>query len=428
MRRTFFSVFPPLSVVAVGLWLMPVHAHAMPAVLTFRYEHFLFTAAPAKYPEWQTRSEQWTYDGQVIAAPESLRVDGDVPPALPPGMHRESSIIWNKPAIREDLAILIAAPMQRAAGNVIINRTGSGVITFTGVGLPGRDTDLDTLVDLTVQALDQNLTDVEIPMIVTQPTITVLDPKLKAEGINEVVTVGESDFSNSPKNRRHNIAVGLAKFNGHLIPKDTIFSFTGTLGRVDGSTGYLKELVIKGDRTEPDYGGGLCQVSSTAYRGVWEYGFPITDRRNHSYTVNHYAPKGTDATVYPGSADMKFLNNSPGSLLIQTYADGDLAYFIYYGTKDTRRTQVLGPYTWGSSSPPPDRTEYTTDLAPGEKKKLGERVPGVKALWYRITKRDGKPDLVESVFSNYEARPLYYLIGVESLPGTQTGSLLGGGI
>jgi len=139
---------------------------------------------------------------------------------------------------------------------------------------------------------------------------------------------------------------------------------------VDGSTGYLKELVIKGDRTVPDYGGGLCQVGTTAYRGVWEYGFPILERRNHSYTVSHYAPVGTDATIYPGAVDMRFKNDSPGALLIQTYQKDNQAYFIYYGTQDSRTVELAGPYTWDHVAPPPDRFEFTTDIPPGTKKKL----------------------------------------------------------
>ena len=116
-----------------------------------------------------------------------------------------------------------------------------------------------------------------------------------------------------------------------------------------------------GEHTLPEYGGGLCQVSTTAYRGVWEYGFPITGRRNHSFAVSYYAPHGTDATIYPPHTDMKFLNDSPGALLLQTYHENDRAYFIYYGTKDDRTAEVIGPYTWDFRPPPPDRTDYTTE-------------------------------------------------------------------
>jgi len=393
---------------------------AQPSLL-YRYKHFLFTAKPS--PEWRTPERTWTFRGSPFVPPPSLLVDGDNVPSLPEGVEFRFTEGWNRNAIRGSLSTLVDEKIRRDPGSVIIRKSSTGAITFDGVGLPGRRVDLDRATELTVEALEQGVTDIVLPMIETQPKITVEDPELRTLGIREVVTVGESNFNNSPANRRHNIGVGLAKFNGHLIPQGTVFSFDKTLGRVDGTTGYRKELVIKGDRTEPDYGGGLCQVSTTAYRGVWEYGFPIVKRINHSYQVSHYFPQGTDATVYPPNVDMQFLNDSPGALLMQTYKEGDLAYFIYFGTDDGRRTNVLGPFLWGSSAPPPDRTEYTaTDLKPGERKKMGERVPGVKALWYRYVQRTGTGETVESVFSNYEARPLYYLVGVEAMPATGTGS------
>jgi vancomycin resistance protein YoaR len=183
---------------------------------------------------------------------------------------------------------------------------------------------------------------------------------------------------------------------------------------VNASTGYWQELVILGERTLPDYGGGLCQVSTTAYRGAWEYGFPITQRRNHSFAVRYYSPAGTDATIYPPSADMKFLNDSGHAILLQTYVDGDNAYYIYYGTDDGRQSEIIGPYTWGSMAPPPDRTEYTTDIPPGTTRKVGERVPGVHAAWFRAVRYPDQEEQIESFYSIYEARPYFLQIGVES--------------
>ncbi len=384
--------------------------------LTYRHQHFLFTINPADHPEWRAPSESWFWNGKEFDPPAAWRVDGDAVPPLPAGVERKEIAGWNRAAIRATIDAVIGKPFYRPTGSVVIRKTATGTVLFDGVGLPGRAVDLQRATDLTVAALEQNAAEIALPIIETQPAIRVDDPELQAMGIREVVTVGESDFSRSPVNRRFNIAVGLAKFNGHIIPANSVFSFNTVLGKVDGSTGYRRELVIKGDRTEPDYGGGLCQVSSTAYRGVWEYGFPIMKRKNHSYTVSHYSPPGTDATVYPGVVDMVFRNDLPHALLIQTHAKGDLAYFIYYGTRDKRKTDLLGPFIYDRSVPPPDRTELTTDLAPGEKKKLNERVPGLKALWYRFIQPEKGEPIVETVFSSYEARPLFTAIGVESLP------------
>lgn len=393
------------------------------ATLTYHDRHFLYSLTSSA--AWQGSETHYEYEGFPIELPAgALSGTG----ALPPGVQRVTRGNWDRAVIGAAIQSKIAALHDREAGTVTISKNGSGAILFEGVGMPGQKVDIDAAVELTIAALEAGVDRVTLPLIQTPPTVTVTDPGLRAQGIKELVTVGESDFSNSPVNRVHNIGVGLRKFNGHLIPKDSVFSFVGTLGPVNAATGYREELVILGDKTIPDYGGGLCQISSTAYRGVWEYGFPILQRKNHSYSVSHYFPQGTDATIYPPNVDMKFKNDSPGDLLIQTYQQDDLAYFFFYGTKDDRQAEVVGPFTWGRTNPPPDRIEKTTDLAPGETRKVGKAVPGLKAMWFRLINKPGQEQVVESIFSHYEARPNYTQIGVDpaELVPTSSGAVLGG--
>ncbi len=403
-----------LSLSFVG-FMETTHAATPSTPITYRHLHHIFTLTPSSFPQWYAPKEIWLYKGQPFDPPASLLVDGDSIPALPEGVTKSSVNAWNKAAIRETIATKIGAPLYLAPGKVTINKGADGIATFEGVGMLGRDVNLDEAVTLTIAAMERGITDIEIPVTRTQPEMTI-DPALKEQGITQVLAVGESDFSNSPANRRHNIKTGMDRFNGYIVPQGKTFSFGERLGPVNGATGYKLELVIKGDRTEPDYGGGLCQVSSTAYRGIWEYGLPIVARRNHSYSVNHYAPYGTDATVYPPAVDMKFKNDTPGALLMQTHREGDNAYFIYYGTDDGRKSQVVGPYIWDRVSSPGDRIERTTSLAPGVTKKLGERVPGLKAAWFRTKTTSTGATTVEGFYSHYQARPLYLLVGVAAEP------------
>lgn len=411
-QQYLFGVIGLLGVLGI---FSNAQAASMPVTgLTLRHEHHLFTIPPKDIQAWQSPREIWMLNGMEIDPPAELRVDGDALPPLPEGMVRSTRVAWNENAIRATLVTKVSPLLDRSAGSVTIGRS-SGAIVFDGVGLPGRKVDLEAASALIVHAMDQGVWDVWLPVRETQPEVTVTDPELIAMGIKEVVTVGESDFSNSPPNRIFNINVGLNRFNGHVVKQGEIFSFLKILGPVDASTGYRRELVIKGPRVVPDYGGGLCQVSSTAYRGVWEYGFPIVERQNHSFSVNHYMPYGTDATVFTSGPDIKFLNDSPGALLIQTHTIGDFAYFIYYGTKDDRTSKIIGPFVWDRVAPPPAREEFTTDIPVGTRRKVGDPVPGLKAMWYRVTEKDGK-ETVEDVYSAYGARPLFYQIGVSALP------------
>ena len=404
----------------LGSFLIALPAHA--ASITYQHKHFLFTITIDK--SWNAPHEQWFFHD--VPAMPTFCSDDCQNVQIPEGWSKKMVDGWNEEAVRKTLEEKIAIPFNRSAGNVTIRKTETGSISFEGVGLPGREVDIAMAAGMTKKAIEESITNIVLPVRMTEPIINV-DSELQAMGIRELVTVGESDFTGSTKSRRHNVRTGLAKFNGHLVPQGETFSFVETLGPVTAAAGYLKELVIQGDRTVPDYGGGLCQVSSTAYRGVWEYGFPIVQRKNHSYTVSYYSPQGTDATVYPPSVDIKFKNDSPGALLLQTHMDEEHtdAFFIYYGTKDTRTSEVFGPYTWSRSAAPTEkRIEYTTDIPPGTERKLGERVPGMSVSWFRsVTMPQGTGALLTETYSVYQARPLFYQVGVtpEELP-TFTGS------
>ncbi|MBI4276568.1 VanW family protein, partial [Candidatus Uhrbacteria bacterium] len=87
-------------------------------------------------------------------------------------------------------------------------------------------------------------------------------------GIREIIGVGHSNFKGSPPNRRHNIRVGAEALHGILIAPDEEFSLLKTLGDIDGKHGYKPELVIKGNKTIPEFGGGLCQIGTTVFRAA----------------------------------------------------------------------------------------------------------------------------------------------------------------
>lgn len=401
-----------LGIIFVTL-LFPRAISAAPSSLTYTFNHHIISVSVAAHPEWWRMKRVWEFQGMEALPPARLQTCGKTELSAP-GWTSTLVRQWDDASISRTIEEEVASKIDRSAGNVTIAKNASGAVIFDGIGLTGQAVDVIVATRLTIRALTDDVPTIVLPVEVTQPKIAVQDAGLQAMGIREVVTIGESVFTKSPVNRRHNIKVGLARFNGHIIPQGSIFSFDETLGPVNDRTGYRKELVIQGDTTIPDYGGGLCQVSSTAYRGPWEYGMPIIQRKNHSYAVSYYSPQGTDATVYPPNVDMKFLNDTPGALLMQTFSDDqDRAFFIYYGTRDDRTTEVFGPYISDrETAPTVERTIYTSELAPGEKRKAGERHDGMKAVWYRSTQLVNTGAVLERFFSAYEARPLTWQIGV----------------
>lgn len=295
----------------------------------------------------------------------------------------------------------------------IWQQVGGDKITIEGRGYNGRAIAMDSVVNRVTNALNRKTATIEVPLIEVPYTLDIAQ-ELHVKGIKEVVAVGHTRFAGSPANRKHNVGVGVSKYNGLLIAPGETFSFNKNLGEVDASTGYKKELVIKPEGTIPEYGGGLCQVSTTLYRAALYAGLPIKERAPHSYAVTYYSQiggHGIDATIYPPARDLKFINDTPGPLLIHSFVDGDNAYFKFYGTKDDRTVAMEGPYVSNKRSAPSDPlVVYDAKLKPGEKKQVEKAHGGFDTLWYRSITKNGETKK-EEIVSKYKATQNKYLTG-----------------
>jgi vancomycin resistance protein YoaR len=194
-----------------------------------------------------------------------------------------------------------------------------------------------------------------------EPELTLA--KMRELGVTELMASGESNFAGSPVNRIHNIKVGAALFRSVLIGAGEEFSFNNLLGKVDGAHGYLPELVIKKNKTIPEYGGGLCQLSTTVFRAAAQAGVPITERQNHSFIVSYYGKPGFDATIYPGTRDFRFKNDTPGPLVLQMRPEGTRLIAELFGASDGRTVEIKGPVIYESNPDGSARAVLTRAIA-----------------------------------------------------------------
>ncbi|MBU4455244.1 VanW family protein [Patescibacteria group bacterium] len=255
----------------------------------------------------------------------------------------------------------------------------------------------------------------EIELAAVELKSGVQTEKINNFGIKEIIGIGHSNFAGSPTNRRHNIKTGAQALNGILIKPDEEFSLNSALGEIDASTGYLPELVIKGNKTIPEYGGGLCQIGTTMFRGALDSGLPITMRRNHSYRVSYYEPAGTDATIYNPLPDLRFINDTGNYILIQSRVEGDNLYFDFWSASDGRVVEKTEPTIYNIVKPSPTKYIETLDLSPGVKKCTERAHNGADAYFdYKVTYAGG--EIKEKRFaSHYIPWREVCLIGVEKL-------------
>jgi len=207
----------------------------------------------------------------------------------------------------------------------------------------------------------------EIELVVSEITDETLESGETLD-IKEIIGTGHSNFKGSSANRIKNIKAGAAAVSGMLIAPGEEFSLVKVLGDIDAENGYYPELVIKGDKTVKEYGGGLCQIGTTVFRSAIESGLPITYRRNHSYRVSYYEPAGMDAAVYIPEPDVRFINDTANYILIQSRFSGNDIYFDFWGTKDGREITITDPVVYNIVKPKPTKYIETTELEPGKEK------------------------------------------------------------
>ena len=232
---------------------------------------------------------------------------------------------------------------KKLAKNVVLTADATGNISVLKKEDYGHELDIDKiLIDplkyFTAQPQGKVIS---LPIKTTAPDIT--SSNYIELGLKEKIGSGKSNFVGSPKNRIHNINNATGKFEGILIAPDETFSFVENLGDVDESTGYKEELVIKDNKTIPEFGGGICQVSTTLFRSAVNTGLEITERRNHAYPVQYYSPQGTDATIYIPKPDLQFKNNTNKYIMLQPHIEGTILTFDIFGTSDGRVVETEGP-------------------------------------------------------------------------------------
>ena len=295
-----------------------------------------------------------------------------------------------------------------------ISVSDSGKIKIDGRPRVGHfKVDIPKLVQLMNTALETGMEYVRVPSEkVFNPVIA--DKALQERGIKEIIAIGRSNFKGSSKARIQNIMAGARKFDGLIIKKGQNFSFNQILKSVEESDGFVKELVIKGNTTEKELGGGVCQVSTTVYRAAFEAGLDILDRRAHSYAVSYYKPYGYDATIYLGGQDFRFKNDTPGDILIQSFVEGNDLFFVFYGTDDQRKVSYEGPFISEYKPAPEPQILETTELPPGEVVEVNPAHDGFRAEWIRRVQKIGEKMKEESFVSYYRPWPARILKGVEA--------------
>lgn len=323
-----------------------------------------------------------------------------------------------------------AKQLNRPAYNAVLDfDREQGQVVVLQPSQPGQNLDVEATVAAIMAAVlpgaaqpaaESKVAALGATEVITVP-LTIIEPKVDSNkigdlGIVEEVSEGTTYFAGSKPERVQNIINAASKFVGTVVPPGEEFSFNTVVGDVTAANGFVDSLIIRGDRTETGVGGGVCQVSTTAFRAAFQGGFPIIERYPHSYVVSWYGEPGLDASIFTPTADFRFLNDSEHYLLVKPELDtkkGRITFYIY-GTKD-REVERENPVITNKQPAPAPLYELNADLPAGKILQVDWAKEGMDASVKRtIRYADGRVK-ENKVASKYKPWQAVYQYG----PGTQ---------
>ena len=222
-------------------------------------------------------------------------------------------------------------------------------------GEPGYDFDYDS-ASADLAAADYGDT-VSIP-------IEIIEPQLSQEEAQWWLfhdRIGQSDtYHTADSARTTNLRLACAAIDGTVINPGEEFSFNGVVGERTAAKGYQYGIVYVNSSSEPQLGGGICQVATGCYQAALKAGMVITQREEHMFPVT-YCAGGLDATVYWGSVDFRFRNPWSMPIRLNASVSGGQVHISIDGSNFTGHYIKLSSESLGGLRYRAYRTIYNPD-------------------------------------------------------------------
>lgn len=238
------------------------------------------------------------------------------------------------------------------------DENGKPKLIFTE-GVAGMGLDTDATMKLIQDVFESGSFSATLNPVLTtvQPSVTVEDLKAQVTEIGRYSTTYCTRLpSKEPEedriiveNRSYNIQKCADIVNGEIVNPGKTWSFNRTVGDRTEKNGWKEAKGIYGGETyNMQFGGGVCQVSTTLYVALMRAGTPYSavTRRQHSIPST-YVPKGLDATVDSDHIDFKFKNTTEYPIYIFAYTTP---------TKNRSRYRDINVVIYGKALP--ENTKY----------------------------------------------------------------------
>lgn len=235
---------------------------------------------------------------------------------------------------------------------------------------------------------------IDATVIEDEPELTTAEAE--ELGVNEVVAEISTPLTDDPV-RTENLVVGTSRTNNTLVLPGEEFSLLEQLGEITEENGYVSSGVVMDGFNSNAIGGGLSQLSTNTFNlGYWG-GMEDIEHQPHSKYFSRY-PKGVESTLWVPSLDMRWKNNSPYAVLVETWvADGQVHSRLWSTKYYDVDISVSEPY---NVRQPGTETNTAADCVPS-----GAGGPGFTVDVHRTVKHDG--DMVYDNSYSWTYQPVH---------------------
>lgn len=138
-----------------------------------------------------------------------------------------------------------------------------------------------------------------------------------------------TQYASGAEARNNNIHVAADALDDSICKAGETWSFLALSGETTPDKGYQDAGAIIGGEYSDAIGGGICQVATTVFNAVYDAGYPIERRYNHSLYIASY-PEGRDAAIAYPDMDLIWRNDTESDvLLVMSYTNSSVTATLY---------------------------------------------------------------------------------------------------
>ena len=304
----------------------------------------------------------------------------------------------------------VNASMRRIDGEFVVEQGQAGIIV-----------DLKASVDVIEEYVSKLWRngggEVELVAEITLPS----HDQEGLKDISDLLGSATTDYSSSSSNRGKNIRTGTEKINTTVLFPGEEYSVCDALVPFSEENGYEPGGTYVDGEVVDEFGGGICQVSTTLYLALLRAEIEILERYNHSMTVN-YVKLSWDAAIAEGSKDLIFKNNLEHPIFIEGYANGGQVGFNIYGKEYRPEGRELYYENEVLETIEP-KVELVASGNFGKIEQVAKPYTGYVAKLWKVVNENGKETRTQVNDSNYRMIPTKYEVGVDGATGAASSAI-----